>query len=125
MRSIVRFVCLFVTTLTALHATAQNLWNESTDKHQGYFAARSAAAAPSAYKLMNLNASKLHQLQTAVPFLENSTYVQGTPFEMPMPDGSLHTTSLVETSLWADRSVNDAIGIKTYSMINPQTKAFE
>ncbi len=125
MRLIVRAAVSFVFIFFAFNASAQNLWTESANKQTSYFSARSNATLPSAYKLMKLNTALLKNVQTAVPFMQENILVNGTPFQLPLPDGSIHTTTIVETSLWADKSITDNIGLKTYTMINPQTKAIE
>jgi hypothetical protein len=125
MRSILHITCSLLTVLFALNASAQNLWSVSGDKHDNYFAARSAVAKPVKYNVMNVNAARLHQVQAAAALQENSASATGVVFEMPLPDGSLHLTRLVQTSIWQNKSVQDEIGIKTYSMFNPATRAFE
>ncbi len=125
MRLIVRFAFSLITVFFAGEAFSQSLWTESTDKHQGYFASRDAITKPSSYKLMELNLNKLKEIQQAVPFMARGSQVQGLLFDIPTPDGNLHQTTLIETSLWSDRNFASSIPAKTYSMFNPKTKAFE
>jgi hypothetical protein len=98
---------------------------ESRDTYQTYFESPEAVARPTSYKLMDLNFSKLQQIQQTVPFMERGTYVEGLLFDIPLPDGKLHQTRLVETCLWTDKNYAKNIPVKTYSMFNPKTKVFE
>jgi len=125
MRLVVRIACSLVAVFSAFQAFSQNLWTQSEDKHQAYFASRDAVARPSSYKMMNLNVAKLQQIQQVVPFMENGAMIQGLLFDIPTPDGDIHQTTLVETCLWSDRNFANKVPAKTYSMFNPRTKAFE
>jgi len=109
----------------ALTGSAQSLWSESKSNRTDYFSARSTATLPSEYKLMKLNAAALKSIQLNVPEFSDNAITQAASFELPMPDGSIHSTTIVETSLWADKTVTENIGLKTYTMINPNTKAVE
>jgi hypothetical protein len=109
----------------AFTGSAQSLWSESKSNRTDYFSARSSVTLPSQYKLMKLNATALKNIQLSVPALSDNALIAGAPFQLPLPDGSIHSTTIVETSLWDDKAVTENIGLKTYTMINPQTKAVE
>lgn len=125
MRLFTRIACSLVTVFSALQAFSQNLWTESKDSYTSYFESAQAVAKPSSYKLMDLDFIKLQQIQQMVPFMAKGSQVEGLTFDIPMPNGKIHQTNLVETCIWSDRNFAAKVPAKTYSMFNPRTKAFE
>jgi len=125
MLSTVRITLSLLLVLTVTTLSAQSLWKESADNHQQYFAARSNVARPTVYRLMDVDATKLRQLQATVPEAMENTIIAGTSIEFPMPDGGLHNTTMVQTSIWQNKATSDALDVKTYELINPKNGAFE
>lgn len=125
MRSIVRLAFMALVVPFSVAATGQSLWSEPTASQAAELQSRSTAALPSKYKLKKLNTSTLSALQAAIPVEQPNVATIGIPFEFPLPDGGIQATSIVETSIWADKAIENSIGIKTYSLINPVTKQLE
>jgi len=121
MKSSLLFVLCFLIVGLSLQSSAQSLWSQSINKHESYFASKNAALIPSAYKLMNVNTAELKRLQSAIPFISNET--NGIAFEIPMPDGSMFKTAIVETQLWSNQSIPLNAGIRTYTLFDPSTKS--
>jgi hypothetical protein len=126
MRRIVLAAGFLFSTLFASQSMAQSLWTATSSSQQNQLSARGTAASwPANYKLMELNVPALQSIQAAAPFSDGESHVAGASFELPMPDGSIHNTSIVETSIWADPSIAQRIGVKTYTMIDPTSKRVE
>jgi len=120
-----RIIVLSLLLTGSIAAHAQQLWSEAKDKHTAYFTARSGSALPAKYRLMDLNTAQLKAVQSSIPILQEGKNVDGVPFQLPMPDGSSLSTLIVEAPIWSDRSVTEAIGLRTYKLINPITHVID
>jgi hypothetical protein len=126
MKLLVRFVFCGLLIIASTTVNAQSsLWTANSNPSQE-FSGKNTYIRPSAnYKLMDLDLNKLHQLQASIPFINNNQHIQGVSFDIPMPDGTIRTTNIVETLIWETKASADRVGVKTYSLVNPITKKFE
>src|SRR5688500_1884240 len=110
MRRIVLAAGFLFSIVFASQSTAQSLWTATSSSQQNQLSARGTAASwPSSYKLMELNVPALQSIQATAPFSDGESHIAGASFELPMPDGSIHNTSIVETSIWADPAIAQRI----------------
>ncbi|MFT3823102.1 MAG: M12 family metallo-peptidase [Chitinophagaceae bacterium] len=117
-----RLLVLIVSLCFTVTAFSQkNLWSEAdASQARGYTNARSAQL-PKQFRLVKLNRAIATSLQRQAPLEDPKarTGVSNVQFPLPLPDGTMLNTSLIESPLVSEALQSQNASVKTYELTDP------